>query len=412
MPKRHISILHLKPADDARTAIAEYGRAFQKALERVPDARPVDFLPSDLPESIARASDVQALRRFVIEAARPWRDPGNELVVHVEQGNALHREFWASVFLRALLPHARFFATIHDPPKLCSNPYRYIRTEYANTTPFRPLNMALTKFAEFLVSVRRRRIEARFVGGLEGVVALSEGGRARLASHPLFVHVPAHYIPHVFDLDGLGDAATSLDRKNENKARLDIVLLCHIGPNKGIEELLEAFDILMRRLKTEGDDALPRLHIAGAISQGFKSENYLKGLKERIRSSPFADWIDFSPGFLKDTERDCLLAAADIVALPYRTVPTAFSSAGAIRALALGKAIVAARANTIPEVVRDGETGLLHPEDQADALADCLHRLVLDSDLRRNLGANARNLIAARHTPDKVAPLLASLYNL
>ncbi len=68
-------------------------------------------------------------------------------------------------------------------------------------------------------------------------------------------------------------------------------------------------------------------------------------------------------------------------------------------AMAAGKPIVATRAGGIPEVVVDGETGLLVPPRDHEAMADAIVQLLKDEILRRQMGdagrARARALFSA-----------------
>ncbi len=68
-------------------------------------------------------------------------------------------------------------------------------------------------------------------------------------------------------------------------------------------------------------------------------------------------------------------------------------------AMAAGKPIVATRTGGIPEVVADGETGILVAPRDHDAMAEAIVRLLKDDDLRRRMGdagrARARSLFSA-----------------
>jgi glycosyltransferase involved in cell wall biosynthesis len=64
-------------------------------------------------------------------------------------------------------------------------------------------------------------------------------------------------------------------------------------------------------------------------------------------------------------------------------------------ALALGTPVISTDVTGIPEVVRDGETGLQVPQRDPVALASALERLLCDPDLRVFLARQARNLIEA-----------------
>jgi glycosyltransferase involved in cell wall biosynthesis len=59
-------------------------------------------------------------------------------------------------------------------------------------------------------------------------------------------------------------------------------------------------------------------------------------------------------------------------------------------AMAAGKPIVATRTGGIPEVVVDGETGLLVPPRDEEALAGAIVRLLKDANLRRAMGEAGR----------------------
>jgi glycosyltransferase involved in cell wall biosynthesis len=61
-----------------------------------------------------------------------------------------------------------------------------------------------------------------------------------------------------------------------------------------------------------------------------------------------------------------------------------------LEAMAAGLPVVASEVGGIPEIVVDGETGLLVPPGDADALAGALRRLLDDPELRRRLGAAGR----------------------
>jgi glycosyltransferase involved in cell wall biosynthesis len=69
---------------------------------------------------------------------------------------------------------------------------------------------------------------------------------------------------------------------------------------------------------------------------------------------------------------------------PFAAVP--------IEAMSCGMAIVATTAGGTPEAIRNGETGLLVPPDDPNALADAICRLVHEPALRRRLGEQAARI--------------------
>jgi glycosyltransferase involved in cell wall biosynthesis len=85
-------------------------------------------------------------------------------------------------------------------------------------------------------------------------------------------------------------------------------------------------------------------------------------------------------------------------------LPMVLSEAGAAGLAAVSTAVAG-----IPEIVHDGETGLVVPADDVPALTAALQRLVEDSELRGRLGANARDLVMARFDAEKNVRLLVEL---
>jgi glycosyltransferase involved in cell wall biosynthesis len=60
--------------------------------------------------------------------------------------------------------------------------------------------------------------------------------------------------------------------------------------------------------------------------------------------------------------------------------------------------VVVSSVRALAEIVQDGETGLLFPPLDAGALADQLGQLLDSPELRRKLGANAREWVARDRT--------------
>jgi glycosyltransferase involved in cell wall biosynthesis len=107
------------------------------------------------------------------------------------------------------------------------------------------------------------------------------------------------------------------------------------------------------------------------------------------------------------------LAAADVVAVP-SVVDAAGNVDGlpntVLEALASGRAVVASRVAGIPDVVRDGVTGLLVAAGDAEALAAALQRLARDPAERERLGREARACAVQHHGWDAAARSFEECY--
>jgi glycosyltransferase involved in cell wall biosynthesis len=85
-------------------------------------------------------------------------------------------------------------------------------------------------------------------------------------------------------------------------------------------------------------------------------------------------------------------------------IPTVF-----MEALATARPVVSCAVSGVPELVRDGETGLIVPPDAADALADAVARLAADPALRTRLGSAGRALVEQQHDQDRNARRVVEL---
>ena len=82
-----------------------------------------------------------------------------------------------------------------------------------------------------------------------------------------------------------------------------------------------------------------------------------------------------------------LLSALDIFVLPSHSEGV---SLALLEAMAAGLPVIATAVGGLPEVVTDGENGLLIPPKDPEALAQALARLLADPALAKKLGENAR----------------------
>ena len=102
-----------------------------------------------------------------------------------------------------------------------------------------------------------------------------------------------------------------------------------------------------------------------------------------------------------------LLAAADVFAVPSRREGQGMA---ALEAMAAGVPLVAARVGGLADMLADGETALLVPPDDPDALAAALSRLQSDTRLRQKLVTNARALVRERYNLRAMLDAVAEVY--
>ncbi|NPV93437.1 MAG: GT4 family glycosyltransferase PelF [Firmicutes bacterium] len=126
-------------------------------------------------------------------------------------------------------------------------------------------------------------------------------------------------------------------------------------------------------------------------------------LKQLVCDLGIAEQVIFT-GYYSDIKN--ILGTIDILCLPslMEGLPLVV-----LEAMYFGKPAVASRVGGIPEVVADGQTGLLVPPQDAAALARGLLRLLSDADLRRRLG-EAGQALAQQFSIDNMVKRTEELY--
>jgi glycosyltransferase involved in cell wall biosynthesis len=149
-------------------------------------------------------------------------------------------------------------------------------------------------------------------------------------------------------------------------------LLMYLGsltPRKNVSVLISA----MRFVLDERPEA--RLCIVG---RG-ECESELRGQAAELRLSHAVSFA----GLVPEKEKVAWYNLADIFVHPSRLEGFGFAAA---EAMACGKPVVASRAGSLPEVVADGETGLLCDPDDSSSFSQAILRLLTDRPLAIAMG--------------------------
>jgi len=149
--------------------------------------------------------------------------------------------------------------------------------------------------------------------------------------------------------------------------RAHILFLGRLNDMKGAPQLGEA----LARMR-----GLPnwRATLAG--------DGHVEAARAKVQEYGLGDRVEL-PGWVGPERVAELIASADILVLPsfIENLPLSI-----VEAMAAGVAVVATPVGAVPDIVRDGETGLLVPAGDVDTLTAALTRLVNDPGLRERLG--------------------------
>ncbi len=166
-------------------------------------------------------------------------------------------------------------------------------------------------------------------------------------------------------------------------ARLD-----HWG--KGHKEFFTALASLKDRYPVQG------LVIGGGRREAEMRQLAVEmGLEERVR---FLGQRDDVPD---------LLAALDIFVLPSHSEGV---SLALLEAMAAGLPVIASRVGGLPEVVTDGDHGLLIPPQDPEALAAALARLLDEPAWAKKLGENARRQVEENFSLERLGREINEIY--
>lgn len=228
----------------------------------------------------------------------------------------------------------------------------------------RPHQLALLSRADLVVV--QTRLEGEFLAGC-GVAqsppapVITGGGRRMLK------------LGMGVDPEELDEADVEAVRRKYGLSRPYIVHVAPLCVDKGSVALLSAWQALRGRGRAVD------LVLVGARTAEFEAA--LRAVE--------CDGLHLLEN-LSEAEKNGLVAGAEILALPSRT-----DSYGIVflEAWYYGRPVVGARAGGIPEVVADGERGLLVPFGDVEALAEALERLLSDGALAERLGQAGRRFV-------------------
>lgn len=199
---------------------------------------------------------------------------------------------------------------------------------------------------------------------------------------------PVSVIPYGVDLDRFRPAPRA------QRATVTVGAASRLSPEKGFEHLLRA----VAKLRASG----------ASLDVLLAGDGPSRGSLERLARDL---GLEACVTFLGDVPHEQVpevLQRLDIFAMPSTWEGFGVS---AVEAGAMGLPAVASDVHGIPDVVVDGETGILVPPANADALAAAIGRLAADPELRRRMGAAGRAFVEKNYRWQDNARLMERLYD-
>jgi len=227
--------------------------------------------------------------------------------------------------------------------------------------------------------------------GSDHIVLLSHRqGEALSQQYPAFsdksvVIPPPPLIPIVPDPDRnvrcVGREKLGLDPQE--------IVLAYFGliyPGKGLETLVEAFEIVSVRKPGA------RLVLIGGVGSGDKGARYGEGVRARIEQLGIGQKIIWAGGYESGSQDPSIyLRAADLCVLPMDR-GIALNNSSLAAAVAHGLPVVATRGNTVEEPLKHQRNLFLCVPQNPKILAYAIDTVLDDSELYGQLQAGARQL--------------------
>jgi D-inositol-3-phosphate glycosyltransferase len=255
----------------------------------------------------------------------------------------------------------------------------------------------------------RVTIERQAVQESAAVVAASEIELGELrdlyGADPAKVHViPCGVDPTLFHPIRQADAREKLGR---DQCQRIVLFVGRIEQIKGIDVLLRALGLLfIRRPDLRSDVCL--LVVGGALDPGDDAPETEKILE--LRRLVHEHRMEANVNFIGSLDQESLAlyyAAADVCAVPSLTESFGLV---ALEAMACGTPVVGTRVGGLQTLIEHGQSGLLVPAGDDQALADAVEQVLTDHRLRMHLAHGARDR-AEHFTWQSVGDKINGLYD-
>jgi glycosyltransferase involved in cell wall biosynthesis len=171
-------------------------------------------------------------------------------------------------------------------------------------------------------------------------------------------------------------------------------LLAQFDPRKRLEDFIQAA-ALVHPLFPDARFLILGGDIASPYGQ------YLQALSRQLNATDYTVWA----GFLEDPLP--LLQQLDIVVLPSKEEPFGLV---VIEAMAVGKPVIGTLSGGIPEIIVDGETGLLVPLESPADLAQAIATLLQNPDKACAMGRAGRQRVEEHFSLDKYVENVENVY--
>jgi glycosyltransferase involved in cell wall biosynthesis len=229
---------------------------------------------------------------------------------------------------------------------------------------------------------------------MDQLIAVSKAIEHKLVDEER-VQAPVRLIYNGVDLsryDHQEPCCTLLEEYGMEPGSKLVGVVARLEPEKGHPTLLEAWPAVLR--------AVPDAYLL-IVGEGSRRE----ALEAQARELKIAHRVVFTG---RRDDVPAVTAALDVAVLPsYREA----QGLSILEAMALSRPVVASNVGGIPEMITDGETGLLVPPHDAKALAAAISMLLQDHPYADTIGRAGHDLVHDRFCIELMVGAIQSIYD-
>lgn len=203
-------------------------------------------------------------------------------------------------------------------------------------------------------------------------------------------------IPEGVDLKVFKDSAEGDFKEKYGITGKVVLYVGRLAEEKGLSYLVYAIPAVL--------SVLPDVKIV-FVGPDFGIKPYLKRLGESLGHRVYSSII-----FVGELRGNPLLdaySACDVLVLP--SLIEAFGIV-ILEAMAMGKPVIATRVGGIPDIVKNGETGILVPPADSLKLSQSIITLLSNPELAKRMGQRGRDVVRRYHSWEDVADKTLDVY--
>ncbi len=317
--------------------------------------------------SLLRLGDAARMARYLIQIARRMR----ELRVRIVHTNSLKADVIGGI-----------------AGKLAGLPVLWhvrdrIETDYLPPAAVRVFRFLCRVIPDYVVANSAATLRSLHLIGRSKGATIPSGVVLRQRTH--IVH------------DGTGRPAIASGNARSSEVVKRVILVGRIARWKGQHVFLEAAAKVRKRF------ADARFQIVGGPLFGAQAyEREVRGLCTRLGLDDVVEFTGHRTDVGDLIRQSYVLVHASIMGEPFGQV--------IIEGMAAEKPVVATRGGGVPEIVVDGETGILVPMNDADAMAEGICRLLGDEALAERMGRAGRERVLDHFTIAHTAARVQGVY--